>query len=174
MSYQKRFRNELCQVLSQIKGRECWSVVAGVGTTVSLDFGAKVRRPKPLANPNLTEEQRLYRPEFSLMVYSSWRLDCENRVICSSYWQGTDVSGPGLGVRRLVGTRLTGFFVARPAYDLVLRFSGQLVFRVFCDQLTDEYNDSNYVLHAPDRNLDVGISSHGVVLNKSNSSNSVW
>lgn len=136
---------ELARILKSLIGKRCWGVVAGeaTGSVFILDFGRKVPRDKPIANPHLTPEQRRYDGEISLTVWSAWRIDAEHRVVCG--WNDSSRNdGPMVrGLKSLVNTSVKAVTIEPPAMDLTISFAGRTL-RVFCDQTVRESGPKNY------------------------------
>jgi len=145
--------------LMDLRGKPCWSFYAGpsTGSHVDFDFGRKLPRAVPiLGNPNLTEDQKFYASEVSLFVQCGWRLDSSQEVICGST-DSNEKNGPMLlGLQAIIGATVQQVKIARPAFDLILAFSGDLFLKVFCDQTNLEDDDPNYTLHTKDRIYIVG------------------
>ena len=80
--------SELESILRQFIALPCWAVVAGEGTgsMVSLAFGDKTRRDKPLENIHLAEDYRLYSSGYSIFIQmGSWLLEKGEFEICLLY-----------------------------------------------------------------------------------------
>ena len=79
--------------IDSLKGKLCWSIVAGSGTgsVVNLGFGGKKKRREPLTNSKLTNEQRCFTPELELMIYCAWRLLKSDVVLCG--WRDSNELG---------------------------------------------------------------------------------
>ncbi|TPW17218.1 MAG: hypothetical protein FD130_741 [Halothiobacillaceae bacterium] len=134
--------------ISSLQGKECWSVVAGegAGSIVCLDFGEKILRKAPLKNPHLSEEQRLFGAECTLMVHSAWRVSAFGKIQCG--WRDSnEEGGPMLkGLSLLKDKRLVRVSVSPETYDLSLFFEQGITFQLFCDQTNDYDADQNYIL----------------------------
>ncbi len=61
-----------------------------------------------------------------------------------------------VGLYSLMGKTIEAVKLERPAFDLGLRFSDELVLKIFCDQTNLENDDSNYSLHMKDKIYIVG------------------
>ncbi len=148
---------DLEEALNTLDGKTCWSVVAGgaSGSVVSLDFGEKIPRERPLRNPELTEDQRLFKGESSLFVECDWRLETEQEVLCSSTDPVPFSAAVLASLDQMVDRRIVGIEVAKPGWDVGLRFEGALHLSVFCSETGGDERD-NYSLLAPYRALTVG------------------
>ncbi len=149
-------------VLQRMIGLQCWSIIAGKpsGSMVSFDFGRKILRNNPIANPELTDDQRNYIGEVSLFTYfCPWRIEAGDDIICS--WNDDNSEdGPMLrALYRLLDEKVEHVELLRPGLDLNIHFSGSLVLRLFCDQTDEEEGANNYVYFAPDKSYAVGIRS---------------
>jgi hypothetical protein len=150
---------EFVRRLMDLRGKPCWSFYAGpsTGSHVDFDFGRKVPRVVPmLGNRNLTDDQKFHEGEMSLFIECAWRLDSDEEVICGST-DSNEKGGPMLiGLQSVLNRVVEDVDLRKPAFDLTLRFRGDLSLRVFCDQTNLEDDDSNYTFHAKDRIYIVG------------------
>lgn len=141
------FREELLKIQSEV----CWGVTAGKGTgsMVSLCFGEKIRRKKPVDNPHLSEDVRNFDAEYCLYLQEcGWRLQTCKQVIASSA-SPNDNDGPMLaGLRSIVGERVLTAEVEDVSCDLKLEFSNGVNLRVFCFGRSGEEWD-NYTFYTP-------------------------
>lgn len=127
-------------------GKECWSIVAGKGTgsVVSIDFGIKIARKRPLRNTLLSDEQRQFEPELSLFVKCAWRINSDKNIICSSTDSNSN-DGPMVnGLKMLVGHKVKSIDIEYPALDLKIIFDNDLRFYIFCNETNIDNNHSNY------------------------------
>lgn len=121
--------------VSLLRGQEVWFINGGgaAGSTFSLSLGKKSQRPKALQNPSVTEEFQRYRGEFSLYVWSTWRLESHDAVASSD--QDFEQARPLL--QTLVGESVTDVVVEGRCLDLQL-ILGNRSLRVFCDHVPPE------------------------------------
>ena len=61
-----------------------------------------------------------------------------------------------IGLQSVISKVVEDVDIRKPAFDLTLRFRGDLSLRVFCDQTNSEDDDSNYTFHTKDRIYIVG------------------
>lgn len=148
---------EVDEFFSKVRGTNCWSVIggAGAGSVVSLRFGQKVRLERPLRNPRLSLEERIFDGERSLIVYCDWRLEASGAILSTS--QSITENGEldlsaFDGVRNQIVSEI-GFSSDLP--DLRLRFGSGVVLSVFCDLAVGESEDSNYVMFNPSTSIAV-------------------
>lgn len=159
-------RSELLKSLDTVRGKECWGFIAGPGTgsMITLDFGGKIPRRKPISNPTLSGEQQKFQGDVVLFIqFAAWRIDSASSVICSST-SPNDLDGPfGEGFRSLLRKRVMNIDVSSPGCDLMIEFENGFVLRVFCDQVNGEDNVCNYSLHLREKVVSVGTGSQVVV-----------
>ncbi len=158
MTRGNELRDEYTNELRGLIGKPCWAFYAGPSTAsaVDLHFGKKIPRAIPLLNPHLSEQERFYDGEISLFFECAWRLDSEGEVICGST-DSSENDGPmqrGLGL--IVGRAVKSVKAELPACDLTVRFDGDIVLKVFCDQTNLEEGYDNYSLHVKDKIYIVG------------------
>ncbi len=149
---------ELASALNAMVGETCWSFAASIvtGSHVSFDIGRKVRRKKPLRNPRISEEERLYTAELHLYVTCSWRLDLKGEVLCGGDDDNSNEGPMRHGLQHLLGRKVIAVELDRPGLDLLLAFEDDLILRVFCDELGIGEDDAeNYTLFMPDHYLSV-------------------
>ena len=133
--------------MALLKGKACWSILAGAGTgsTIHLEFGAKVPRRTPLRErPRLTAEQTRYEGELDLFVQCAWRLERSRAVVCGSTDDDRNDGPMVQGLEQLVGKTVQAVDVEEPIPDFSLRLDGDLHLTVFCDQTNIETNTDNY------------------------------
>lgn len=149
----------LKQYLRSLSKKKCWSVVAGssTGSMVTLDFGDRIPRKRPMKNPNLSPEQRGFVGEFSMYLQdAAWRLDGRRGPICSSS-DDNDLDGPMVtGLRQLKGRVVKEARIRNSVGDLELAFNGEHVLHVFCVQTNSEDDVDNYSLYAKRKIVSVG------------------
>src|SRR5579863_4372902 len=127
-------RDHFLNDLRRLEGLHCWGITAGEGTGshVSLDFGKKVERAKPLRNRHLTEAVRKFTGEFGIFVQGcAWRLDAD-KMICSSKTPNTNDGPMALGLRTLLDQRVVNAATTLPEYDLLIEFSTGTRLCLFC------------------------------------------
>lgn len=137
--------------LTQLVGMPTWGIVAGAGTgsMVSLQFGDKRLRAKPLKNPCLDALTRNYEAEWSLFIKdAAWRLDSPEEVLCSS--KSNNQAGAEMlkGLHQLTGAEVSEVQLFKPGGDLLLAFSNGLKLTLFCDCTNNEEGD-NYSVFTP-------------------------
>lgn len=151
-------RNELFTFAQELEGKQCWSIIAGKGTgsVVCLGFGDKIQREKPSKNSTLTDDERHFDPQFSLMIYCAWRIELLGDVLCN--WRDPNDAGAKMlsGLAELRNKHLLSVEFYSPINDMALHFEGDLVLRVFCDQIDDEADD-NYRFWTPNGRIDVDL-----------------
>jgi hypothetical protein len=79
--------SEFSDKLHHLIGKSIWATLAGgcAGTVVSIYFGAKLLRNRMCDNPMLSEEERRYEGEYTLMLYCPWRIvHGKDQIICGS------------------------------------------------------------------------------------------
>ena len=144
-----------------LKGKLCWSVIAGSGTgsIVNFGFGEKKERSKPLRNLKLTDEERHFKPELQLMVYCAWRILKSDEVVCS--WRDSNEAGGDMlkGLHMLRNKKVIDVWLAQVTYDLDVYFEGDMCVQLFCDQTNDYEADKNFILFMGNDNCTVGLKS---------------
>jgi hypothetical protein len=127
-----------------LRGQQIWFINGGgaAGSTFSLSLGKRTLRSKALQNSSVSEEFRLFQGEFTLYVWSTWRLEAPDAVASSD--QDFDAASPLL--RALVGQNVTDVVVEGRCLDLRL-ILGNLSLQVFCDHVPpDPSFDANWEL----------------------------
>lgn len=163
--------SEFRDALGRMTGKKCWSYMANVntGSCVGFDIGQKVLREKPLSNPRISKEERLYRGEFHFYISCSWRLDWKGKVLCGGEDDKSEEGPMMLGLREMLNRRVVSVELEQPGLDLILGFEDGLVFRIFCDEFEQGEEDlENYVLFLPGGQLVVGVRSNLVKYENAN------
>jgi hypothetical protein len=133
-------------LVSVLQGLPCWYVSCGGAAlhTFQLALGNKVPRRRPLKNPKHSAEYRAFEGEANLLVWCAWRLDGPDGPL-TSWDDSTENIETMLG--KLVGATIETVAVTPGAWDLTVRFTGNLTLRVFCDHVPpDPSFDGNWEL----------------------------
>lgn len=129
-------------------GKKCWHVSAGGVTSPSftLALGEKIPRATPLRNETQPEIFRHHDGSVELLVWCTWRLQTEDRVLASSDQQ---TSGVAI-LKTLIDATVVAVNFWPPASDLRLDFSDGRTLMVFCDHVEPEASFSqNWELWVP-------------------------
>ncbi len=144
--------------LRQLMTTKCWGIIAGSGTgsVLNLQFGAKIPRQKPLDNPTLRQDVRLFDAEYDLFIECVLRLDTNQEVICGA-WDDNSTEGPMLeGLNNILEKPVTGITVLEPAWDVIIEFDDSFKLKIFCDQVNEEDENDNYSFFTPKQVITVG------------------
>ncbi|MDY7093081.1 MAG: hypothetical protein SX243_08935 [Acidobacteriota bacterium] len=154
-------RRKLEAIIDKLKGLTCWSYVAGSGTgsVVALDFGRKIRRARPLRNPSLTEDQRTFEGEISILVECAWRVDSRTQVLGGSANDNRQGMAMLKSLGKLIGCRVADAKALAPGYDLLIDFEEGLRFEAFAVETNLEDDVDNYSIHTEKSILTVGAGS---------------
>jgi len=148
--------------INSLVEKQCWSVIAGSGTgsVVNLGFGEKKLRKRTLNNIHLSQDERTFKPEISLMIHCAWRLSKSNEILCS--WRDSnELEGDMLkGLNLLRNKKITDVYLRPITYDLDIHLNDSICFQVFCDQTNDYDSDENYTLFANNNTYTVGLKSN--------------
>ncbi len=153
----KEFRENLKKLIKT----KCWSFIAGEGSgsVISLDFGEKVLRKKPCRNKYLSEIQRKFKGEYSLLIYCSWRFDSPNKILCGSK-DSNHADGPLLkGLKHIVDKSVVSVNVYSPAYDIVLGMSDGFTLKIFCDETNISEPFDNFIFFTPTKTYSIELNS---------------
>lgn len=138
----------------------CWGFAAGRGTgsMVTLYFGGKRLRNRPIHNLSLSEDVRKYQGEYCLFLKDcEWRIQTSDEVIASSVSSNEKGGAMLSALDRLVGEYVVSAEVNRPCFDLRIGFGNGINLIVFCLGGSDEELD-NYTF----------FSGHGYYVSKFN------
>jgi hypothetical protein len=152
---------DLKAITNTLIGLPCWSIIGGKGTgsVIHLGFGSKKLRDRPLKNPHLTEEERLYDSDISLMVYCSWRLSSESDIICS--WRDAidNIEDMLFNLELIRNKKITKINICPLSLDLDIYFEGNKKIEIFCDETNDYDADNNYSLFTEEKIINAGLKS---------------
>jgi hypothetical protein len=151
-------QSDLRVVLQNFVNKKCWATVAGEGTgsTFTLDFGKKIPRMRPLTNPHLSEDVKLFNSEYGLYVqFASWRLDDVDQVICTSTDNNHNEGVMVKGLARLVGCTVTDMTLSSPGLDLFIRFDKRYQLTVFSCWSNEDEPATNYSVSTPSATFSV-------------------
>ncbi len=126
--------------LEALIGLTSWSVVAGLGTggCLSLGFGEKLPASRFSKNTALSLDDRVFEPEFIILIECAWRLSVKENVVLT--WVGIGSEFWEAKLNPLRAARLLSFEVTRTANDLTLQFDDGISLEIFCDQSEAEDN----------------------------------
>jgi hypothetical protein len=152
---------DLKAITNLLIGLSCWSIIGGKGTgsVIHLGFGSKKLRDRPLKNPHLTEEERLYDPDISLMVYCSWRLSSETDILCSWREAISNIDNMLLNLELIRNKKIIKIDICPLSLDLDIYFEGNNKLEIFCDETNDYDADNNYSLFTEEKIINAGLKS---------------
>ena len=119
--------------LESMIGKECWAIVGGEGTgsVISVNIGARYPRDRSLHNPYVSELVRHFTAEYNLMIYSPWRIESCNAVLCGGH-HSNDIDGPyQTSFEQVINRKLIDVQCVSPLLDLRLFFEGGICLFVF-------------------------------------------
>ena len=138
------------KAIKNLIGQPCWSVLAGLstGSNVSMQFGDRIPRDRPIKNSALTEEERNYDGKYGILVMSTaWRLEKGSEVI-TGWTDSNELNGPMVqGLDQIIGSHVEEVLITEPGLDMELVFSNSIRLKIFCNQFGD--GDDNYAYFAP-------------------------
>ena len=146
---------------NQLVGEKCHSVPAGRGTgsVINLNIGPQALRDKPIKNPHLSENARLYDSDFGLLIYSCWRMTINGEIACS--WRNAFDSMDKMlkELDKLCGQEIVKIELCENTYDLSLSFKNGIVLDIFCDMSDEHFGDENYTFYTPGKIITIGLNS---------------
>lgn len=139
--------------LAKLEGQPCWYVASGgaAGSSFSLAIGGKERRDSPLKNKAHSKVFRNNSPQFALLVWCSWRVSKDGKVVVTSD-DCANKDGSAALVRRLKGKKLLRIDCRDSFGDLRIDFADGYRLDIFCDHgRIAPTLDDNWELFAGDR-----------------------
>ncbi|QDT98381.1 hypothetical protein V144x_38670 [Gimesia aquarii] len=142
-------------VRDSLLNQKCWYVSSGaVGTTFELALGKKILRCQRLLNLSHPQEFREYEGSANLLVWCAWRLDRGMKTVTS--WDD-EIETVVEGLSHLTGKRVIDLDIQTPAWDLLLKFTGDYSLKVFCDHVPGNPScQDNWILSIPQKTLYAG------------------
>ncbi len=137
----------ISKVQAKIKpliGRKAWGVSLGIGSFITLEFGAKIIDPR--AKNWIYGEWHLW------ITYCAWRLETKHRVIASSEDDRSELQE---AVQRLENHSLLSVEFTPPSWETTFTFEKGLVLRLFpiytteCDHWRLRTPDDNVLVIGP-------------------------
>lgn len=115
---------QLATVLSKMVGLELQEVIAGGsnGSVVVLRFG---------------------RSQFTMFVYSVWRLEYKGKIISGWNESNDAINGTLTKAVKSIQLQTLKSYSISEFYDLRLSFSNEMILNIFCD-ITPNYEPSHY------------------------------
>ncbi len=138
--------DQLKKEIEQLFDKEVFALTCGpsTGSRFKLEIGKKVLRERYINNPHLTEENRKFQGEYSLMVYCSWRLQDKNDKVIASWQDSNEKEGlMTKGLESLVGDKITNISFS-PQFDCVINFTSGRYLNIFSDVSREGNNDTNW------------------------------
>lgn len=137
--------------LDSLIGKECWGIVAGEGTgsILSLKFGEKISREKPIDNPHLSEDCRAFDAEFSFLIYSPWRLSNSSEILSSSYYDNANDGSMINGLNEILNKSVKNISCKSPCNDLRIQFESNTVLDIFACDIDIDEDSSFYDFYSP-------------------------
>jgi hypothetical protein len=147
-----KYFDELITVTHQFIDQLCWGVAAGEGTgsTVCFNIGRKIPMQKPLSNPYLHPDMRIYDSELGIMIECAWRLEQGSSVICDSGESNSNEGSMIKGLNNLAGRHIKLLSILPPALDMTIEFEDEYLLKVFCDMTDIKKETINYIIFAQD------------------------
>lgn len=157
------------ELLSDAVGKPIWSAVTGPrgNYVLSLEIGEQQRRSMRLANPRLSFLKRTFEGSHSFVIECPWRVDAADRVLVSSFEAFVHDAPPTHEVAALQERVIEAVDVVLPAWDLVLKLSGDAVLRAFAVEVSRRPERNNWAYWSPGGPVVVGPS--GQVLEQTRS-----
>jgi hypothetical protein len=133
--------SEILQIKAHIHpiiGQKAWGVSVGVGSFITLEFGDPIQS---------TELSRSHGEWHLWIYYCAWRLEKGNSVLA-----GSEDPRPKLEqtVKCMEGLTLNSVEILPPALETIVRFSEQIVLRLF-PIYSEEYE--HWMLYTPNGNV---------------------
>ncbi len=125
-------------------GRKVWFVYCGVttGSVIDVHFTPLCLRDRPLSNPQINEQARLYQGEVSLMVQSSWRLVFGDQILAGSGDAFDDATTVFAILNTLVDDQVIRVeHPMAPLLDCVVSFESGHSLHIFCDRRRSDLDD---------------------------------
>jgi hypothetical protein len=143
----------LHEALEGFAGKAVWRIVAGppTGSSFTLAAGEKWRVEYQRRTRKVTRDIG----EYALYVTCAWRLEEQDKVLCT--WRD-DARDEGLVVsalQRMVGRSIEAVSALPPAFDLDVRLTDDMRLYVFCEEPAPAGEDC-YNLFSPTHSFSVG------------------
>ncbi|WOT03957.1 hypothetical protein [Shewanella youngdeokensis] len=142
--------NLLNSELQNLIGKEVWGIVGGKGSgsVISLKIGEKTKSKTPSKNKHLSKLVRNYDSEFTIMIYSPWRIENQDNVICGSH-HNNDENGPyQIAFNMLLNNSIKNIHISKPGLDLTIEFNNGYSLKIFCALIGMDENDC-YSIESP-------------------------
>ena len=150
-------KDKFCKSLLLLKDKPLWGMSAGnkKGCNLHFRFGAELPEEKQIFLINVPDAYpREYQGEYDLFIKCTWRLDSQEKVLCSNKSYFRTVCR---GLNKIKGKVVRDIELHFPGYDLTLYFDKGLTFKIFCDAVNLKYGGDNYYYSVlPEDNFEIG------------------
>ena len=147
--------------LEVLLDKTCWGIAAGSGTgsQVTLHFGDKVKRPRPITNPTLTKDLRESEGAYILYVECDWHICSNGQVICDRDSDNVPRGEMLLGLKKLEGAKIVKIKSSANAELVWLdlqRGSRKLQLALLPSSHVGDEPHDNYTLFTPQEGFTLG------------------
>jgi hypothetical protein len=145
--------------LNRLVGLVCSDCIAGplTGSILSIRFredsGGELKDSMDVGK--VTQPYKY--PRFSLFVWSVWRIDSRDQILCGAWSNNEKGKEMQRGLNKLQGETVQAVSLTKPAFDLTLQFSGGFAFKIFCDSVDIRKERDNYTYFIPEFTYTVGL-----------------
>lgn len=143
--------NSLKQMVSQLVGKKCWGVIGDLGhdSLIEIQIGKKIKLSNPIKNNNLPIVLQKNKGEYSILIYSTWRIAKGDKIICPSSWEYEKGSPMYKALDKLNDLKIVSMDIIKPCFDLFIEFENNYSLSVLCDWSTKS-KSYDYFIYTPD------------------------
>lgn len=117
---------------------------------MTIHFGRKILRERPLKNSTLSEESQHYEGEFVLFIQNcAWRIEHAGEVAGTSKSRNTEGGEMLRALMLLKDATVVSTSISTPGRDVTVEFSTGATLRTFCDCASEDTDGANYTLLFP-------------------------
>lgn len=151
--------DSLEKYLSSLTGLECCSAHWGKGTgsVIDIGFGPMRKRDKPVSNPWLSERDRHFKADISMMIWCAWRIRRSHDVLVAWRDAGLESEAVYRSVNAILDKKVINVIFDRESGDIQFNLADDYRIDIFCDVTNEEEGDENYVFCTPHANFIVGL-----------------
>lgn len=136
----------------------CWGIAAGSGNgwVVSLHFGRKLPRPRPVDNPHLDPDLRTHQGEAILFIECRWSIVSDGKVRFESDRDEFANGTMNRALKRLLGACVKHLRVSMPIDAVSIEFDNGNILTLHADRADADDPHDNFTLSYGDSSFIIG------------------
>ena len=138
----------LLSALRKLESQNCWSLTCGgaAGNILGIELGTRIHRTRKLNNPHISEDLKIYRGTFGLLVYCEWAILSDNECKGSSLNDLSLGSATQVALTEMANRSVVSATFVQENCDLLLKLDNHYDLILNCGKCESE---DSYTLFCP-------------------------